>query len=138
MWAGRAFQGGEDWYVGWQGIPVNNCPWEKCESVIVFKVGICLHECGCIYLDSLVLGVRYWDAGNATRLYEILYSIKRQLSMRFWSRECQFSYVHGSDAGSVVILHTPTWQPFFGLFPLSVYQRQCGGTILLKGTPTAA
>ena len=32
-------QGGKDWYVGWQGIPMNNCHWEKCKPVIVFKSG---------------------------------------------------------------------------------------------------
>ena len=32
-------QGGKDWYVGWQGIPMNNCPREKCEPVTVFKSG---------------------------------------------------------------------------------------------------
>ena len=32
-------QGGKNWYVGWQGIPMNNWPWEKCEPVIVFKSG---------------------------------------------------------------------------------------------------
>ena len=42
------------------------------------KVGMCL--------DSLVLRVRYWDAGIATRLYETLYNITRWLSMRLWSR----------------------------------------------------
>ena len=26
-------------YMGWQGIPMNNCPWEKCEPVMVFKSG---------------------------------------------------------------------------------------------------
>ena len=31
--------GGKNWYVGWQGIPMNNCPWEKCEPVIVFQSG---------------------------------------------------------------------------------------------------
>ena len=32
-------QGGKDWYVDWQGIPMNNCHWEKCKPVIVFKSG---------------------------------------------------------------------------------------------------
>ena len=32
-------QGGKDWFVAWQGIPINNCPWEKCEPVIVLKSG---------------------------------------------------------------------------------------------------
>ena len=29
-------QSGKDWHVGWQGIPLNNCP---CEPVIDFKSG---------------------------------------------------------------------------------------------------
>ena len=40
--------------------------------------------------DSLVFGVRYWDAGIATRPYVTLYSIIRRLSMRLWSRGRQF------------------------------------------------
>ena len=32
-------QGGKDWYVGWQGIPMNSCPRETCKSVKVFKSG---------------------------------------------------------------------------------------------------
>ena len=32
-------QGGKDWYVGCQGIPVNKWPWEKCEPVVVVKSG---------------------------------------------------------------------------------------------------
>ena len=28
-------QGGKDWHMGWHDIPVNNCPLEKCEPVIV-------------------------------------------------------------------------------------------------------
>ena len=31
--------GGNDWYVGWQSIPMNNRPCEECEPVIVFKSG---------------------------------------------------------------------------------------------------
>ena len=30
----RRRQGGKDWYVDWKGIPMSNCPWEKCEPVI--------------------------------------------------------------------------------------------------------
>ena len=83
-------QGGKDWYVGWQSIPVNNCLLEKCEPVIVYKMGICLYERGCMYLDSLVLRMRYWDAEIATRSYVTLYSITRRLSMRLLSRGRQF------------------------------------------------
>ena len=32
-------QGGKGWYAGWQGIPMNNCPWGKCKTVTVFKSG---------------------------------------------------------------------------------------------------
>ena len=31
--------GGKDWYVGWQGIPMKNCPWENFNPVIGFKSG---------------------------------------------------------------------------------------------------
>ena len=37
-------------------------------------------------LDSLVLRVRYLDAGIATRSYVTLYSIISRLSMRLWPR----------------------------------------------------
>ena len=76
-------QGGKDWYVGWWGIPINNCPREKCEHVTaVLKSGnLSVWKWICMYLDSLLLWVKYWNAGNATRLYVTLYSISRRLSM---------------------------------------------------------
>ena len=37
--AAELCQGGKDWFVGWQGIPMNNCPWGKREPVKVFKSG---------------------------------------------------------------------------------------------------
>ena len=49
-------QGEKDWYVGWQGIPMNNCLRKKCEPVIVFKSGNLAYESGCMYLDSLLFG----------------------------------------------------------------------------------
>ena len=71
--------------------------------------------------------MRYWDAGIATRWYETLHNITRWLSIYVfgpgntksgpstwqWHWKCSYN------------LHTPTWQPFFGLLPLSVYQWQC-------------
>ena len=41
------------------------------------RVGIFLYESGCICLDSLVLRVRYRDAGIATRSYVTLYTITK-------------------------------------------------------------
>ena len=48
-------------------------------------------------LDSLRLGIRYSDAGIATRSYVTLYIITRRLSMRLWSsgRQCRFSSIFG-------------------------------------------
>ena len=43
-------------------------------------------------LDSLRLGIRYSDAGIATKSYVTLYIITRQLSVPLWSsgRQCRF------------------------------------------------
>ena len=78
-------------------------------------------------LDSLVLRVRYWDAGIATRSYVTFYSIKRRLSMRIWSRGRQFkSFTIAVRRWKCKYnFYTPTWQPSFGRLPLSVYQWQC-------------
>ena len=54
------------------------------------SVGICIYESGCMYLDSPVLRIRYWNVGITTRSYVTLYNIIRRLPMRLWPRERQF------------------------------------------------
>ena len=46
---------------------------------------MCLYESEYMYLDNLVLRVRYWDAGIASNSYVTFHSITRLLSMRFIS-----------------------------------------------------
>ena len=88
-----------------------------------------------MYLNSLVLWVRYWDAGIATRPYVTLYSITRRLPM---SRECHLDIQHGYAAGSVVIVYIYNHLTALLWTASCLYQWHCGGTILLKHTPTAA
>ena len=53
------------------------------------EVGICLYARGRLNFDYLRFGIRYSDAGIATRSYVTIYILTSRLSVRLWSCRCQ-------------------------------------------------
>ena len=83
-------QSREQYNEGWEGVPVYDCSGEKAVFIVVCRDGDLLV---CQRVDEFRhprLGIRYSDAGIATRSYVTI--ITRRLSMRLWSsgRQCMF------------------------------------------------
>ena len=97
--AAEVHQGGKDWYVGWQGIPMNNCPWEKCEHPLSYRqiptlkdwesvcmeVDVCILIAYCPSIKGEVLG-----CGDCNKVICDLAQHYKWLSMGLWSRGRQF------------------------------------------------
>ena len=62
-------QGRKNWYIGREGVPVDDSPREKCEPVIVFECMYLSIDQRVNCLDCLVLRTRYLGAGIATGSY---------------------------------------------------------------------